>query len=418
MSSLSVLRHQHIHPPVLTAARLKEVRLAPESTGPKGRDHVWDLSPNLHCSIVGTCLTTGELRQFFAKLNEADAKTASDHALHHRAVQAAGQKDLAGKLLNKMLDRRHEAQIKRFAKAKTVEEVRGLWREALERGDIPGAYWAVLSHPATDHGLVEEVFGEVHMLSHLVGMSNRADIAKLRRLEQDLPDRDETIARQQSRLQQAALERQDLTRRLEQAEAGARLSVVAAPEPAVVEGGQPARQKLAHERARSAELAALISDQDAAMKRQDAQIAALEARAAALQAELAALDVALGDLMEPEAANEPPPTDLQGLTLLYVGGRPKLADQLRALVSRRGGDLISHDGGMEDKSTLLPGLVSQADAVFFPVDCVSHQSAGRVKQLCRDSGKPYTPLRAASLASFITALDAIVAAPSAKAGIP
>ncbi len=83
----------------------------------KGRHHIWDLAPTLHCSLIGTCLTTGELRQLFAKLDFADARTATDHTLHARAVAAAGKSDVAGKLLNKMLDKRHEAPIKRFARA-------------------------------------------------------------------------------------------------------------------------------------------------------------------------------------------------------------------------------------------------------------------------------------------------------------
>ncbi|MET5020351.1 DUF2325 domain-containing protein, partial [Burkholderia pseudomallei] len=81
------------------------------------------------------------------------------------------------------LDRRHEREIRRFDRARTVDDVRALWRESLERGEIPGAYWAAMTHPATDWTLVQDIFGEVHMLSHLVGQSNRADIRRLRQLE-------------------------------------------------------------------------------------------------------------------------------------------------------------------------------------------------------------------------------------------
>ena len=48
------------------------------------RVRLWELSPSLHCSIVGTCLTAGELRQFFVRRGDPDARTASDHALHAR----------------------------------------------------------------------------------------------------------------------------------------------------------------------------------------------------------------------------------------------------------------------------------------------------------------------------------------------
>src|SRR5262245_61256284 len=98
------------------------------------RDRIWELSSNLHCSIVGTCLTTSALRQLLTKLGQADAKTASDHDIHSRGVCVAGHHDVAGKMLNRMLEKRHEAHVKRFARAKTAAEVKALWREAFERG--------------------------------------------------------------------------------------------------------------------------------------------------------------------------------------------------------------------------------------------------------------------------------------------
>ncbi|MFE0753041.1 DUF2325 domain-containing protein [Inquilinus sp. NPDC058860] len=372
----------------------------------KGRDRIWELSPNLHCSVVGTCLSTGDLRQLFAKLNDPDARTASDHVLHGRAVRAAGQKEVAGKLLNKLLDRRHETAIRRFAKARNAAEVRALWQEALERGDIPGAYWAVLSHPATDGPLVQEVYGEVHMLSHLVGMSNRADIARLRHLEQELGARDDRIARQEERLQQLGTERETLARRVAELEQAARRQA-AMPAPAAPAEDEALRRRLADEQARSALLAERLAAQDEAVARMTERAEQAEGQAAALRDELAALEAALDEpAAEPAAAPGPAP-ELQGRTLLYVGGRPKQVEQLRALTARFGGVLLSHDGGVEDSPTLLPGLVSQADVAFFPVDCVSHHAAGQVKRLCRETQKPFVPLRTASLASFAAAVEAL-----------
>jgi hypothetical protein len=80
-------------------------------------------------------------------------------------------RDGAAKLLNKALDHRHRVAINQFDKAKTEEEVRTLWREARQKGEIPGAYWAAMTHPATTKELIRMIFGEVHMLSHLVNSS-------------------------------------------------------------------------------------------------------------------------------------------------------------------------------------------------------------------------------------------------------
>lgn len=368
------------------------------------RDRIWELSPNLHCSIVGTCLTATALRQLFAKLNQPDAKTASDHDLHSRAVRIAGQRDLAGKLLNKMLDKRHEAHIKRFAKARTAAEVRALWLDALGRGDIPGAYWAALTHPATDQALVSEVFGEVHMLSHLVGMSNRADIVRLRQLETALAERDEKIARQEARLQKMARERQDLARRIADldAELNQRQPMIAVT-PGEADSSM-LKHKLADEQARSALLASRLAEMEQTLTAKDQDVQRLGGEASALRLELASVEATLADLTGD--AQETPKTlpDLSGKRLLYVGGRPKQIDQLRSLARRLGGRLLTHDGGIEDSTALLPGLISQSDGAFFPVDCVSHRAAGQVKRLCREAGKPFVPLRNASLASFVAAI--------------
>jgi hypothetical protein len=86
------------------------------------------------------------------------------------------------------------------------------------------------------------------------------------------------------------------------------------------------------------------------------------------------------------------------------GGRLAQVHRLQAFVEGAQAELLHHDGGMEERKGLLAGLVICVDAVFFPVDCISHDAAGILKRLCRQAGKPYLPLRSASLTSFIAAL--------------
>jgi len=122
-------------------------------------------------------------------------------------VALAGQRDGLGKLLHKALDRLHRTTVARFDKVATVDEVRSLWRQAVAQGDVPGAYWAAMTHPATNDALIREIFGEVHMLSHLVGAANRADIRRLSALEAENAALRDKLARQQDHL------RDDVTRR-------------------------------------------------------------------------------------------------------------------------------------------------------------------------------------------------------------
>src|SRR5262245_60893387 len=102
------------------------------------RPRICDLSGYLHCSIIGTCLSTVELRQILLKLEIEGVEKATDHELHSKGVALAGKRTPAAKLLSKALDRRHRLTLNQFAKASSAVELCHLWREAVQRGDIPG----------------------------------------------------------------------------------------------------------------------------------------------------------------------------------------------------------------------------------------------------------------------------------------
>jgi Uncharacterized protein conserved in bacteria (DUF2325) len=408
VSDLSIVNHNHR--PVTSALLLRGRNEPPplvlaDARGRRSR--IWDIAPTLHCSIIGTCLSAAELRQFFIKLGDANARTASDHTLHSSGVRAAGKHDLVGKLLNKALDNRHEAAIRRFAKASNATQVRALWQEAFEQGGVPGGYWAVLTHPATDRPLVEEVFGQVHMLSHMVGSSNRIDITRLRTLERELGERDDKIARQEARFSEGARERAALVRKVEGLEMEVRRREIAERTAAELTTGALTEaallQRLDAEKAHAGHLASRVAELEDQLKKAQKFAATLNKQNDQLQREATALEAEL-KIDEDDQPGLDTERDLDGLTVLYVGGRPGLIDQLKAVATRRGGTLLSHDGGIEENLAALPGLVSRADAVFFPIDCISHAAVGQIKKYCRDGHKPFIPLRTASAASFIATI--------------
>jgi len=379
------------------------------------RSRLWDLSSTLHCSIIGTCLSTAELRQIVSKTKGSELKELSDHEIHGEGVRMAGRHDGAGKLLNKALDKRHQAVLNRFAKAETLRDVEALWDEAKRAGDIPGAYWAVLSHPATSHALVKTAFADVHMLSHLVGAANRADIRRLTALEAENAALSEKLQKSQARLQAAdATTRQldtALAAAVARAEARSDSAEAASPDAADAERTMLRRLVASLEARLATEAARRMRAEDRAEQAQrgrgEAEEAAreAEARSAQLAAELAVFERPGED--DGERAS-PLPAGLA--TLLYVGGRPSQVPQLRAFAEQAGIALLHHDGGIEDRSGLLAGLVSRADAACFPVDCVSHDAVAAVKRLCRQAGKAYQPLRSNGLGSLMVGLAQLAAA--------
>jgi hypothetical protein len=417
-------------------------RMAGEFVPPASRKRttIWDMHHSVHCSIVGTCLSNGEIRRLLVKLGVPGAETADDHDLHKQGVALAGKAHGGGKFIQKALDHRHETAIRQFAKAKDEAALGRLWDDAVKRGDIPGAYWATLSHPLATDALMRKAFGDVHMLSHMIGAANRADIRRLCQLEEENAALSARIEAQQRQLRDGFTERDGRIRLLNEALSRALACAPALPE-TVADDARAAREairdlegRLDRETARRARLesrleAALRTQSQAETARRDAvrecedlrrELALAEAQIAGLLAqestkqestkqesikqECAAKQAAAGQEPAGTVTHGSIVLQLGGAQVLYVGGRAHQVPQIKAVVERAGGALLWHDGGIEHSVTLLPGLVSRADCTVFPVDCISHDAMGLLKRQCRQAVKPFVPLRTSSLASLLAGL--------------
>ncbi len=369
------------------------------------RAKLWELNESVHCSIIGTCLTTAELRRAMGKVLNGDVSRISDHDLHAQAVGLCNHHNAGSKLLQKALDGRHETVVKRFTALQGEAAVLDAWAEHRRAGDIPGAYWAVLTHADVGIDGLRRAFGDVHMLSHLVGAANRADIRRLQALEEENAALRAKVERQQVRLHEAVTSRDATIRQLGALAAG---QIAGKADPADDDALAALRHlvtdlqsRLARETGRRERLEVRLAEAQDSAERWETRAAEAESCCAAAQDEAAALErhrLAVGDTLSAPA--------LPAQRILYVGGRPGTVDGLRELLETAGGTLLAHDGGRHDHSSLLPGLISQADQVAFPVDCISHDAALTVKRLCRQLGKPWTPLRSSGLSSFLAAFAA------------
>ena len=360
----------------------------------------------MHCSIIGTCLTTAELRRVMGKVLAGDVSRATDHDLHSQAVGLCLQQGPAAKMLQKTLDQRHETAVKRFSRLSGETAVLAAWAEARLAGDIPGAYWAVLTHPDTGHEGLRRAFGDVHMLSHLVGAANRADIRRLTALEEENAALRFKVERQQARLQEAMTARDVTTRQLGALLADRGRGSEAAPNADSDDALAGFREMVADLQSRlegatsrNRRLEQRLADAGKAEARSEKHAQAAELQAASARREVLFLEAAIAGHLQSPA--HPLPAN----RILYVGGRPASIEQMRAMLGTAGGTLLSHDGGRHDHPSLLPGLIGQADQVVFPVDCVSHDAALTVKRVCRQLGKRFVPLRSSGVGSFLAALS-------------
>ncbi|MEX8194924.1 DUF2325 domain-containing protein [Comamonas guangdongensis] len=392
------------------------VRLAPccaheasedEAYLPRMRLKLHELDTPLHCSIVGNCLSPGELRRLMAK--HVNVKGQSDLEVHHTAVRMAGQKGDVSKALHKALDQRHAGAIRAFASAKDEAELHGCWKQAWAQGDIPSAYWAVLTHKALTAELCQKVFGEVHMLAHLMGAANRHELKRFVAMEKENTELHERLDREQLRRRDAIRERDQMVQQLQQqaleferrsAQYRSERSERSEPSEATqMVALQTQRRECAEQAAQQAREQLVLMEEQLERLREHGRL--LSEELAAAEAELHQLS-ALAD----GSAGAPPRSGdlLRASRVLYVGGRPSSTPAIRDYVCRQGGEFLHHDGGLEDRKGLLDGLLPRASLVVFPVDCVDHHSVGKLKRLSERHQIPFVPLRSASLACFAATL--------------
>lgn len=378
---------------------------ATEGTSAKGRRvKIWEMNSGWHCAIIGTCLTLRDLRALGRKLGlEPRPGFPVDYQLHGHFVGQASERGKTAKLLNALLDRKHARAIRQLAKA-GPEDFEAVWEAALEDGDIPGPFWAIMSHGQTPTPLAERMFADVHMLSHLVGASNRADIRRLNDLEEELEDARQDLGRERKRHADKMSEK---TRAIDALQA--RLADLEAQPRAGAERmvTADAANDAAVSRHENEALRAELKEFRAELQRRDRVIADLTRDADGLREECAELESTLTALQyggADDAANDPEPVNLGGRCILYVGGRPQCVNRYRQILERWNGELLHHDGGQEKSIHELASAIARADTVVFPCDCVSHDAVCNVKKLCRQLMKRYVPLRSSGLASLMAAL--------------
>jgi hypothetical protein len=412
--------------------------LKPISTAVAGKNNtrkkLWQLNSNFHCSVIGTCLTLEELR-FIAKNHlPAASHMTFDYELHSAFVYLAKQADGVTRQCQKRLDKKFNTIIKRCSRIKDKTELLSIWETALSSGNIAGTYWMIVTHPYTDEHLLERAFGEVHMLSHLSGSSIRTNIKLLgeTRHEKALAERALTqnndefskrlikkqneidhLKRIQTQLEQDTIDVGQLRQRIDEFETSQKHQQLQTTIEGISESLYNTTEQLNILKKHHQELKIQLKNEQKRTK-------FLKQETAEYLQELNTTEMTLKKLLpltrNKESNQEHSYNDrvncqhdciisnLKGRKILYVGGRANQCPYFKALVEQNNGSFTHHDGGKEDSRLKLNGALAQADAIFCPTDCISHDAYQRVKRHCSKQAKQLIMISHASLSSFTQGL--------------
>ncbi len=369
----------------------------PGSPDGKRRWAIWEVPGNLQCSIIGTCLSQVDILKLARRLDlQIDPGTA-DYDIHAHFVREVSQYGKTSRLVQKELERRFSGMVRRVGRLSNEAELVALWQSAYASGQIPGAYWALTTHTHVSVDLRKRAFGEVHMLSHVLGRTTHATALKAADLSARLAEYEDKLIRQADRHKRAIEWRDRQIAALTADLLAARGQKQTTPEnPLNVDRRTKRTARLLVSRER-----ALISARQRARD--------MESQNANLHGRIRKLELAARRAMRVAELGSCPGANACELKLpprrvLYLGGRPSAIDRLKSIDGETNAEMFHHDGGPEQTVDLIDGLITRCDAVFCPVDCVSHGACERAKALRRKFEKPFVPLRSSGASSFKRAL--------------
>jgi hypothetical protein len=369
---------------------------------PGRRLKIWEIPANWLCSVIGTCLTPADIQQILKRSAIRLRDGAYDYEIHGYVVGQAQDDGRVGREINKMLDHKYRAILRKVADEQDEVRLAALWDDLCRRGLVASAYWAFISQGHVPEWLKTHAFGEVHMLSHFMGGFNRQSAKELWLAEREVSQLADKLASQRRRARDDLAERDRAIAKLE-------------------EELQQTRTQLANSYQRHAQRDTRSSaGWQTRLDRGQRRLSATRARLRAVEQEnqrLAALVDALADVSPPSRAPAPgageataedrtKAQELSGGCILYVGGRCHLVPHLRARAEARAAELLHHDGGRGEALQALESMIDRADVVFCPIDCISHHACLKAKHLCRRLAKPFVPLRSSSATCFARAIEA------------
>lgn len=409
------------------------------------RKKIWQIDSGHHCSVIGTCLSRRDLRQIASKRSYGIERGLNDFEIHRDLSAFAAHRFPKTRALHKKLDLKYRGPIKRYAEFSSNDEIYAQWKTDLASGDISGAYWAILTHPVCSSDLLGKVYGDCHMVSYDIFSSFSSDAKKQRGLRKEIESLQLTAEKNsssyrkerevvQSELRQLKLDTAELEcqRKInsELTKENERLRLLLKVEKEKVEKNALHVQveELKQENSRLVELVVglkkeencnleLLRLAEKTGEELHENVSRLEAEKQHLKEEIMSLEKMFTYGMSQQAECEDCEEKLfngcrgiglSGKTILYVGGRNNMVSHYREMVEKYGGVFLHHDGGKESSRNLLPRMLSGADAVLCPVDCVSHDACKCVKKICKRRSTPFVMMRSSGLSSLAKGLGAIV----------
>jgi len=375
---------------------------------------IWEIDRHFKCPVVGTCLSVQELKKILTKAG-ACAKHLNPYQIHRTVMENMGSENKISRKVNARLRHKFKRELSEFGSLDDPE-FEAAWKLRFEQGTIPALLWVAAARSDLSGHCLEQVFGDVHMLSH-------ANVNDACTHKQELARQQETNRRLAEKIEKA----RSIARRFKKEksalessfnELGGAYDVLKRQHEQVQErlSGSEQNRSIPDLHAENGKLHAMMKSYGKEIANYTHRIEFLEHENTKLLSHLERQQGLNGQL-EKEVSRildemsslnkcdeQCPAFDLCAKRILIVGGITKLKAYYRKLVQEKGGIFEYHDGYMNGGKRGLEGQVKRSDVVLCPVSCNSHTACLSLKRLCQKHNKPVQMLPNASLSAILQAL--------------
>lgn len=392
------------------------------SPSKRNRTKLWELDHNYHCAIIGTCLTMDEVKKLLRSFR-VNIDSRCSYEIHTAIVSIISLRDFPSKKVQSYLDKKFKVALQTTRKM-NANELKKEWKRVLNNGDLIATFWAVMSHPYTNEDMKKYFYGDIHMLSHMSGASNRADLKRLNFLETTQKESNFEAQGQLIKYQKLQAENIHLQATVQQQTE--KIYGLANQVEALTNANEQLMALNNVDQCRQLNLQIEKLKNKISFQKNEIEIyqkktkhldkinAELNHQNGLYQKtditykhEIKHLQYRLDQskIKEKCQLNE---RGLCGQCILYVGGKSNLIPYYREMVEEKAGNFLHHDGGLEKNTHNLSDSLNRADLVVFPSDCISHDAYWKIKKACKKQQKPYKYLQSAGLHSLSSALNKVV----------
>ncbi len=371
------------------------------------RKPIWEIDWRLHCPLVGICLSVSEQRKILTKAR-VSLYGLSEFGIHALLVQSIEAESSLSRRVQRYLNNKYRRQVADFGTCPEAEFL-SLWQEGLKNGKVGGVLWVAATSPNLSEQATSKVFADVHMLMHRQGKLVRQELQQVKRLHvenQKLAGKLREARKRGHDTAQALHTSEKVRAELEQAARALREENEALKHD---NQSQQLQKEIEALRTQLGKTEYQLQTRVAAVKRLKGENERLAAELAS-QVEVnqfmrAEIERMLQEMLRDEAKCETCPyRDLCARRVLLVGGIIKLRSFYREVVEKMGGEFKYHNGYTGGGERDLEKLIGWADVVLCPVDVNSHRASLRVKETCKQLGKPYYMLPSSGVSSISRAL--------------